>query len=77
MPQLHLYVTDATADLLRADAEVANLSLSRYMAKLLTDKAHQGWPEGYFDSVCGSCPDFEIPEDVPGPAIEPWDRTPE
>ena len=44
MPQLHLYVSDATADVLRADAEEANLSLSRYMAKVLTETTQRGWP---------------------------------
>ena len=73
MPQLHLYVSDATADVLRADAEEANLSLSRYMAKVLTETTQRGWPEGNFEAVAGSCPNYSVPEDAIDPPIEPWD----
>jgi hypothetical protein len=74
MPQLHLYVSDGVAETLRSDAAAANLSLSRYLAKVVTEKAHPGWPEGYLEAVCGSCPDFHVPEDPPDPPVEPWDR---
>lgn len=73
MPQLHLYVSDATADVLREDAQEANLSLSRYMAKVLTDATHRGWPKGYLDGIFGTCPDFSIPEEPPYEPIEPLD----
>jgi hypothetical protein len=76
MPQLHLYVSDATADALRTDALEANLSLSRYMAKVLTETTQRGWPEGYFETLAGCSPNFTIPEDEPDPPIEPWDLLP-
>ena len=44
------------------------------LAKVVTEKAHPGWPEGYLEAVCGSCPDFHVPEDPPDPPVEPWDR---
>ena len=73
MPQLHLYVSDATAADLRARADEAGLPLSRYLAKLVTDKVHPGWPEGYFDLVCGSCPDFPYPERELAEPVAPLD----
>lgn len=74
MPQLHLYVSDETAAQLRADAERAGLSTSRHLARLIADATRPTWPEGYFDAVCGSCPDFPTPDDPPDPPVEPWDR---
>jgi len=71
MPQLHLYVSDATADILRADAERENLSLSRYLAKVVTDTAKTGWPAGYLDGIFGSCPAFAVPEEPPYEQIPP------
>ncbi|MGI9116313.1 MAG: antitoxin [Gaiellales bacterium] len=76
MPQLHLYVSDATAESLKADAARERLSLSRYLAKVVTESARTGWPEGYFEAVAGSCPDFAVPEDLPEPPIEPLDLRP-
>jgi hypothetical protein len=65
MPQLHLYVSDTTADVLRADALEANLSLSRYMAKILTERTHAEWPKGYLTEAFGSCPGFDVPTEPP------------
>ena len=76
MPQLHLYVSDATADVLRKDALEANLSLSRYLAKVLTETTQRGWPEGYFEMLAGSSPNFSVPEDEIDPPLEPWDAPP-
>lgn len=73
MPQLHLYVSDEVAASLRQSAEEAGLSTSRYLAKIVTASVHPGWPEGYFDAVCGSCPDFpDPPPEPPESPIEPW-----
>ncbi|MGI9188492.1 MAG: antitoxin [Gaiellales bacterium] len=71
MPQLHLYVSDSTAETLRDDAERANLSLSRYLAKVVTDSVKTGWPAGYLDGVAGSCPEFAVPEEPPYEPIPP------
>jgi hypothetical protein len=48
------------------------LTTSRYLAKLAVESTESQWPPGYFDTVCGSCPDFQIAEDPPEPLIEPW-----
>jgi hypothetical protein len=72
MPQLHLYVSDDAAVALRARAEEAGLSLSRYLARLVGAQVHTGWPPGYFEAVAGSCPDFAIPPDPPEDPVRTW-----
>jgi hypothetical protein len=72
MPQLHLYVSDDVAETLRARADDAGLSVSRYLAKVVTESVHPGWPEGYFEAIAGSCPDFAVPPSPPPRPIEPW-----
>lgn len=73
MPQLHLYVDDDTAHALRARADEAGLSLSRYLAKVVTETSHQGWPPGYIEAVAGSCPDFPYPVREPARPAEALD----
>ncbi len=65
MPQLHLYVADDVAELIRVRAAEQGLSTSRFLAKVATESIETGWPPGYFDAVCGSCPDFPYPEREP------------
>lgn len=68
MPQLCLYVDDATMKTLRSDAELANKSLSRYVLDELKEKRDAGgWPAGWF-GLYGSLAEedgFELPEDEP------------
>ena len=73
MPQLHLYVSDETAERLRAEAAEADLSMSRYLARLVNDSTHPDWPEGYFETLAGCSPDFPTPADPPGPPARTWD----
>ena len=55
MLQLHLYVPDATADLLKRKAERRGLSLSRYLAEVVGREVDgDAWPEGFFEDVLGS-----------------------
>ena len=77
MPQLHLYVSDAVADPLRARAQTEELPLSRYLAKVVTASVTAGWPPGYFETVFGSSPDFEVPDWPDYSPLEPWDGTPD
>lgn len=66
MPQLSLYLDDATFKDLRADAALANKSLSRFVAdELRARKNAQRWPEGFFDLYgCITEEDnFSLPED--------------
>jgi hypothetical protein len=72
MPQLHLYVSDEVAASLRQAADENGLSMSRYLAKVVTDAVHPGWPPGYFEALAGSCPDFAVPTSPPPRPIESW-----
>lgn len=53
MPQLHLYVPKDIALKVQEKAKARNLTLSRYLAEVIKRDVGEGWPEGYFDSVCG------------------------
>jgi hypothetical protein len=53
MPQLHLYVSDDLAAEIGRRAEAAGMSVSRFLAKLVQEKASAGWPDGWFDRVPG------------------------
>lgn len=67
MAQLSLYLTDATMMRLRADAEQAGSSLSKYVSGLVEHPSAQaGWPEGYWTSVYGALadPSFVVPAEL-------------
>ena len=54
MPQLSLYVDDATMETLRNSARGEGVSMSRYASNLIRNNArHGGWPQGYWESVYG------------------------
>jgi hypothetical protein len=53
MPQLHFYVPEETAEILRKRAESQGMSLSRYLAKLVQTEVPPEWPEGFFEEVVG------------------------
>ncbi len=54
MPQLHLYVPDTTAELLRSRADQRGISLSGYLAEVVgREVGDEGWPEGFFEEVLG------------------------
>lgn len=54
MPQMHFYVSDQTANVIRRRAAAAGLSVSRFLAKLVEREfENREWPEGYFDRVFG------------------------
>jgi hypothetical protein len=54
MPQLHFYVPDDVAKMIKRRAAKANQPVSRYVADLVKRDAVQGWPAGYFESLSGS-----------------------
>ena len=55
MPQLHLYVPDTTAELLKRRAEERGLTLSKYLAEVVRQEAGgEEWPEGFFEDVLGA-----------------------
>lgn len=53
MPQLHLYVPQDIAIKIQQQAKERNLSVSRYLADIIKREVGEGWPEGYFERVCG------------------------
>lgn len=53
MPQLHLYVPDHVASLVRQRARARKMTVSRYLADLVRREMASGWPTGYFDDVVG------------------------
>ena len=53
MPQLHLYVPDEVANLVRQRARARRMTVSGYLAHLVRNEVASGWPEGYFDEVVG------------------------
>ena len=55
MPQLHLYVPDTTAALLKRRAEERGLPLSKYLAEVVRKEADaEEWPEDFFEDVLGA-----------------------
>ncbi|HIO91639.1 MAG TPA: hypothetical protein EYG68_02205 [Leucothrix mucor] len=49
MPQLHCYVPESTLKKLQEKAELAHLSMSKYLALLIQKDISKQWPENYFD----------------------------
>lgn len=62
MPQLHFSVDEKTAAALSIAAESRNISLSRYLAELVSALAVSQWPDGYLESVVGSCAQAPLTE---------------
>lgn len=53
MPQLHLYVPDEVAGLVRQRARARKMTVSGYLAELVLREVAAGWPAGFFDEVVG------------------------
>lgn len=49
MAQLHFYIPDQVAEKVKAKAEHAHLSVSKYLAELVKREVSEEWPEDYFD----------------------------
>ena len=54
MPQLHLYVEDQVAGLVRLRARARKMTVSGYLADLVRREVSSGWPAGFFDEVVGA-----------------------
>lgn len=68
MPQLSLYLNDATMGALRTDAAREKMSLSRYVADLISSKHESStWPKGYWEGIYGALADdsFTVPDELP------------
>jgi hypothetical protein len=53
VPQLYCYVPKTVADRVRRRAQTEGVSVSRYLAKLVTREMGLGWPEDFFEEVVG------------------------
>ncbi len=53
MPQLHIYVPDKVASVVRERARARGMTVSGYLAELVVREVASGWPDGYFDEVVG------------------------
>lgn len=65
MPQLSLYLDDATMDALKASSQREGLSLSKYAGRLIRSHSQSGWPVDYWGSY-GSLDDetFVVPDEL-------------
>jgi hypothetical protein len=54
MPQLHLYVAEEVASLVRQRARARRMTVSGYLADLVRREVASGWPAGFFDDVVGA-----------------------
>lgn len=64
MPQLHFSISDSLAERLRQLASASGMTLSRYLADMITEKVADRWPEDYLDSVVGVCANDPLEEPV-------------
>jgi hypothetical protein len=55
MSQLHFTVDEQTAKRIQREAKKRGMTVSRYLASIVTREAGGVWPAGYLDSVVGSC----------------------
>ncbi|MDF1485614.1 ribbon-helix-helix domain-containing protein [Ramlibacter sp. H39-3-26] len=69
MSQVTLYLDDETDALMRAQAQAAGVSDSRWVADLIRDAAEQRWPAQVI-GLAGSFADFPLREDAPPPAAD-------
>ena len=69
MPQLHLYLPEAAAKQVRQRARARRISVSRFLAELVSREIATGWPDGYFDRVVGGWQGKRLVR-PPQPALE-------
>lgn len=53
MPQLHLYVPEEVAVLVRERARSRRKTVSSYLADIVRREVAAAWPKGFFDDVVG------------------------
>ncbi len=66
MPQITLYLDDATEVLVNQAARNSGMSKSRWVAELIRQHAHDSWPADCV-ALAGAFPDFPLREDLPQP----------
>jgi hypothetical protein len=53
MPQLHVYVPERIASVVRERARARGMTVSGYLAELVGREVASDWPRGYFDAIVG------------------------
>ena len=74
MPQITLYLDDATQALVDQAAEAHGISKSRWVAEAIRRYATHEWPQGFLN-LAGSFPDFPFVADSANHA-QPSDAPP-
>lgn len=65
MPQLSLYLDDATMEALRSDAGRERVSLSQYARSLIRGRAESAWPAGFWGTYGAlNDPTFTVPAEL-------------
>ena len=54
MPQLHFSVSEDIAEKVKSRALHSNMTVSRYLADIISREVGDRWPPGFFDHVAGS-----------------------
>ena len=63
MPQLNLYVDETTHDRIRRAAKAAGMSLSRWVATVVTEKTADQWPDDVL-ALAGTWKDLPSLEEI-------------
>lgn len=66
MPQITLYLDEATEVLVNQAAEASGMSKSRWVAELIRQHAHDAWPAECL-TLAGAFADFPLREEQPSP----------
>lgn len=69
MPQVTLYLDEATQALLADAARADGLSKSRWVAQMIRKHAHPAWSPEWL-ALAGTFPDFPLRDDLPGPTAD-------
>lgn len=62
MPQLHFTVDPETAKRIQREAKKRGMTVSKYLATIVTQDSGETWPPGYLRSAVGSCEDTPLTE---------------
>jgi len=73
MAQMHFYVPDDFARLIRRRAKQARMPVSRYLVQLIRNEIGSGWPDDYFDEVYGGWQGAEPSRKRPDETEDPRD----
>ncbi len=62
MRQLHFSVDEQTAKRIQREAKRRGMTVSKYLATLVSRGVGGDWPAGYLERVVGSCVDAPLTE---------------